>query len=64
MKFKEISKMTGEERKKKFKEIKLELMKSRVSAAKTGSSKTREARKIIARMFTLDKSNKKDLSKI
>ena len=63
MKFKEISKMTNEERKSKFKEIKLELMKSRVSAAKTGSSKTREARKVIARMFTFDKSTKNGLSK-
>ncbi|MBI2045017.1 50S ribosomal protein L29 [Candidatus Pacearchaeota archaeon] len=55
--------MTNEERRNKFNEIKLELIKARVNAAKNGSSKTREAKKIIARMFTLDKSDKNDLSK-
>ncbi|MBU0958972.1 MAG: 50S ribosomal protein L29 [Nanoarchaeota archaeon] len=56
MKTKELKNMTRNEREKKLKEIKLELIKSRVSATKTGSSKTKQAKKIIARILTLNKT--------
>ena len=52
---KEIRKMSKEDREKKLQELKLELVKSRVSAAKTGSSKVKEIRKISARMITIGK---------
>ena len=57
MKFKEIKKLEAKERQKKFKELKMELIKSKVKGAKTGSSKIKEIKKIIARMLTLKKHN-------
>lgn len=54
LKFKDIQKMSKEEREKKLKELKMELIKSKASASK-GSSKTKEIKKIIARIFTLNK---------
>ena len=58
MKFKDIQKMSKEDREKKLKELELELIKSKVNASKIGSSKTREIKKIIARMLTLNPKNK------
>jgi len=57
MKYKEIQKLSETEREKKLKELKLELVKSKASAQKTGS-KTREIKKIIARILTLNASKK------
>ena len=56
MKTKELKNMTKNERDRRLKEVKLELIKSRVSATKTGSSKTKQAKKIIARILTLNKT--------
>ena len=58
MKFKDIQKMSKEDREKKLKELRLELIKSKVNASKTGTSKTREIKKIIAKMLTLDSKHK------
>lgn len=58
LKTKVLRKMSKEERNKKLKELKLELVKSKVSASKGGSSKIRETRRIIARILTLNKSGK------
>ena len=55
LKYKDIQKMSKEEKSKKLEELKLELIKSKISASKTGGKKTREIRKIIARMLTLYK---------
>ena len=55
MKFKEITKLTEEERERKLKELKLALIKSRVSASKTGNTKAKEIKKIIARILTIKK---------
>jgi ribosomal protein L29 len=55
MKFKEIQKLSQGERTKKLKELKLELIKSRVSASKTGNTKAKEIKKIIARILTIKK---------
>ena len=53
LKSKEIIKMGREELEKKFKELKLELVKSRSNASKSG--KTKEIKKIIARILTTNK---------
>ncbi len=64
-KFKDIKKMNAGEREKKLKEFKMELVKSKASSAKSGSSKSKEIRKIIARMHTLNNAENKsgELSK-
>ncbi len=53
LKFKEIQKMDKKERDNKLKELKLELVKSQGSASKTGSSKIKQIKKIIAKILTL-----------
>ena len=58
MKIKDLRRMGKEERQRKLEEMKLELIKSKVSAAKTGSSRIKEIKKIIARILTLDKLKK------
>jgi ribosomal protein L29 len=50
LKFKDIQKMPKEELDKKLKELKLELIKS-----SNGKGKSREIKKIIARILTLNK---------
>ncbi len=55
MKTKDIQKMSKEERRKKLKELELELIKSRVNVSKTGSSKIRNIKKNIAQILTLNK---------
>ena len=49
MKYKDLQKMTKEELDKKLKELKLELIKSKVS----GKGKSKEIKKIIARILML-----------
>lgn len=53
LKSKEINKMGKEEIEKKLKELKLELVKSKSGASKSG--KTKEIKKIIARILTTKK---------
>ncbi|GBE20460.1 MAG TPA: 50S ribosomal protein L29 [Candidatus Pacearchaeota archaeon] len=55
LKFKDIQKMGKEDREKKLKELRLELVKSKVNSSKTGNSKTKEIKKIIARILMLNK---------
>ena len=55
MKAKDIRKMTKEEREKKLQELKLELIKSKISTTKTGSSKIKKIKKIMARIITLNR---------
>lgn len=54
MKIKELRKMTKEGRKKKLEELKFELIKAR-AGSKTGSSKIKEIKKLIAKIITLNK---------
>ncbi|MFH1503061.1 MAG: 50S ribosomal protein L29 [Candidatus Diapherotrites archaeon] len=54
MKYKEISKMTQEERDKKIRELKMELIKSKTKTSKTGNPK--QIKKIIARILTFNTS--------
>ncbi len=62
MKEKELKKISNEERKKKLDELKVELIKSKVNASKTGNSKIKEIKKTIARILTLNNSNKEELN--
>lgn len=62
MKAKDLKKISNEERKKKLDELKMGLIKSKVNASKTGNSKIKEIKKIIARILTLNNSNKEELN--
>jgi len=57
LKSKDIKNMSKEEVGKKMKELKMELIKSKVNASKagTGNSKIKEIKKTVARMLTLNK---------
>ncbi len=54
MKYKEIKKLSEQDREKKLKELKLELVKSKVNVSKTGSAKVKTIKKIIARILTFN----------
>ncbi len=58
MKSKDIQKMDKEERIKKLEELKFELVKAKANAAKSGSSKAKGIKKIIARILTLNNQEK------
>jgi len=58
IKAKDIQKMSKEDREKKMEELGIELVKARVNASKTGSSKVREIKRLIARILTIEKINK------
>ena len=58
MKAKEIKKLSKQDREKKLKDLKMELIKSKANASKGGSSKIKEIRKIIARIHTFNNLNK------
>lgn len=58
LKGKDIQKMSESEREKKMKEMKLELLKARAGAAKGGTSRVREVKKVIARLNTFNQPNK------
>lgn len=59
----DFKKMNKEDRGKKMKELKLELVKSKVSGSKTGTSKVKQIKKMIARILTLNNSKPEGLSK-
>ena len=52
-KMKDLQNLSKTDREKKLKDLKIELMKAKSSAQKTGSSKIREIKKTIARIFTI-----------
>ena len=54
LKFKDIKKMNKEERAKKVEEMKFELVKAKAHASKTGTSKAKDIKRIIARILTLN----------
>jgi len=56
MKYKDITKMNKEEREKKLKDLKMELIKSKTKTSKTGNSNTREIKKTIAKILTFNAS--------
>jgi large subunit ribosomal protein L29 len=64
LKTKDIQKMNKEDKMKKIDELKLELMKARVSAAKAGTSKIKEIKRTIAKILTLNHQEEKTSKKI
>ncbi len=63
LKSKEIAKMPEKERKEKLKELKMELVKSTISANKSGKVKINEIKKTIARLLTFNRLNKESIDK-
>lgn len=61
MKYKEISKLGKKELDEKLKELKMELVKSGTNASKQSGSKTKEIKKIIARIHTFNASKQEEL---
>lgn len=57
LKAKEIEKLSKDEREKRLKDLKMELIKSKATA-KQGKGNVREIKKIIARILTINASNK------
>lgn len=55
LKAKDIKKLGKEGMEKKLQEMKFELIKSKANASKSGSARTKEIKKIIARILTLNK---------
>ena len=55
LKSKEIIKMSKEERKRKLKELKIELVKSKSNVSKKENMKVREIKKIMARIYSTNK---------
>ena len=67
LKFKELAKMSKTERENKLKELKMVLVKSKINASRNKGARTRDIRKIIARIMTLNnqpQNQKKILSEI
>jgi ribosomal protein L29 len=58
LKSKDIAKMSKDEREEKIKELKMELLKNRLTSSKGGKLKTRELKKAIARFHTFNRLNK------
>jgi len=63
LKTKEISKMHEKEIEEKIKELRMELIKNRITATKGGKLKIREIKKTIARLLTFNRLNKKSIVK-
>jgi len=61
LKIKDIKNMNKTEREKKIKELKLELIKSKTNASKSGNIKIKEIKKTIARILTINKSQEEEL---
>jgi large subunit ribosomal protein L29 len=55
LKTKEIKNMSKEERERRLKELKMELIKAKAGVSKGGTSKIKEIKRIIARILTLNK---------
>jgi len=62
MKFKQLSQLNKEDREKKLKELKLELVRAKSTSAKTANAKAKEIKKIIARILTFNTANKEVLN--
>ena len=55
MKTKDLKNLSKEEKERRIKELKTELVKAKVNASKTGSSKVTNIRKTLAQILTLNK---------
>lgn len=59
LKMKDVQKMGKEERMKKIEEMKFELVKAKANASKSGNSRAKEIKKIIARILTFNNQDGK-----
>ncbi|MBS3075500.1 50S ribosomal protein L29 [Candidatus Pacearchaeota archaeon] len=57
LKSKDIAKMSETEIEEKTKELRMELMKNKINAAKGGKLKIREIKRTIARLLTINRLN-------
>ncbi|MDP3986901.1 MAG: 50S ribosomal protein L29 [Nanoarchaeota archaeon] len=57
MKIKKLREMSKKEQEEKIKELKFELVKSKINASKTGSMRAREIRRNIARLLTISNNS-------
>jgi large subunit ribosomal protein L29 len=57
LKSKDIEKMSENEIQEKIKELKMELIKNKINASKGGKLKTKEIKRTIARLFTINRLN-------
>jgi len=64
LKFKDIKRMNKEDKAKKMEELKFELVKSKAHTSKTGTSKAKDIKKIIARILTLNNLEGKSQEKV
>lgn len=55
IKTKDLKAMNKEEREERIEELKMELIKSKINASKTGGSRTREIKRLIAKLITFNK---------
>ena len=62
MKYKQIAQLSKEEREKKLKELKLELVRAKSTSAKTANSKAKKIKRIIARILTFNADDKEVLN--
>ena len=58
MKYKQLKDLNKQDREKKLKELKMELVKQKVNSSNTGGSKANQIKKIIARINTLNTSER------
>ncbi|MFA5173776.1 MAG: 50S ribosomal protein L29 [Candidatus Pacearchaeota archaeon] len=63
IKFKEIEKMNEKEKQEKIKELKIELIKNRISSGKGGKMNMKEIKRTIARLLTFNRLNKQSAEK-
>lgn len=64
LKSKDVKRMNKEDRAKKMEELKFELVKSKANASKSGTSKAKEIKKIIARILTFNNQENKISRKV
>lgn len=64
LKLKNIASMSEKERNEKINELKMELIKNKVSSGKGGKLKTREIKKTIARLITFNRLKKEPVEEI
>lgn len=60
---KDIHKMSEKDREEKLKELKMELIKSKVASSKGGKIKIKEIKKTIARIITINRLTKNPVDK-
>lgn len=63
LKNKEIARMSEKEIEEKINELKMELIREKVSASKGGKLKTKEIKRTIARLLTFNRLKQKSLKK-